>query len=197
MFTSINYVGVEKTARARSVPRLLVIATLLVVASAAGLDDYRLTRAFPTHVATGRSPGCSKAERCCSSPSPATPASPHSARKSPIPAHDPARHPDRVWRSPLLIYGIVIAAALIALGPDGLARSSAPLVSTVEAAGFDALAPVVRIGAAVASLSVLLSLLAGVSRTMFAMARERDLPRGSTPSTRAIASRTTPRSSAG
>ena len=37
--------------------------------------------------------------------------------------------------------------------------------------------PVVRVGAAVASLGVLLSLLAGVSRTTFAMAAERDLPR--------------------
>jgi APA family basic amino acid/polyamine antiporter len=35
---------------------------------------------------------------------------------------------------------------------------------------------VVRIGAAVASLGVLLSLIVGVSRTMFAMAAERDLP---------------------
>lgn len=38
------------------------------------------------------------------------------------------------------------------------------------------LAPVVRAGAAVASLGVVLSLLAGVSRTVFAMARDRELP---------------------
>ncbi len=38
------------------------------------------------------------------------------------------------------------------------------------------LAPAVRVGGAVASLGVLLSLLAGVGRTALAMARERDLP---------------------
>ena len=52
----------------------------------------------------------------------------------------------------------------------------APIADTVESGRLHALTPVVRIGAAVASLSVLLSLLAGVSRTTFAMARERDLP---------------------
>jgi APA family basic amino acid/polyamine antiporter len=36
--------------------------------------------------------------------------------------------------------------------------------------------PVVRVGAAVASLGVLLSLLAGVSRTIYSMARRRELP---------------------
>src|SRR4030095_10473337 len=36
--------------------------------------------------------------------------------------------------------------------------------------------PAVRIGAAVASLGVLLSLIAGVSRTLFAMSAQRDLP---------------------
>ena len=39
------------------------------------------------------------------------------------------------------------------------------------------MAPVVQVGAAVASLGVLLSLLAGVSRTIFAMAGNADLPR--------------------
>jgi APA family basic amino acid/polyamine antiporter len=41
-----------------------------------------------------------------------------------------------------------------------------------------AVVPVVRVGAALASLGVLLSLLAGVSRTVFAMAAAGDLPRG-------------------
>ena len=76
----------------------------------------------------------------------------------------------------LLVYALVIGAALIALGPDGLAASAAPVADTVAAGHLDALTPVVRVGAALASLSVLLSLLAGVSRTTLAMARERDLP---------------------
>jgi len=57
-----------------------------------------------------------------------------------------------------------------------LAQAPAPLVAAIEAGRWAALSPVVRVGAAVASLGVLLSLLAGVSRTAFAMASKRDLP---------------------
>jgi APA family basic amino acid/polyamine antiporter len=46
----------------------------------------------------------------------------------------------------------------------------------VRAGSQHALAPAVQVGAAVASLGVLLSLLAGVSRTVFAMAANRHLP---------------------
>jgi APA family basic amino acid/polyamine antiporter len=49
-------------------------------------------------------------------------------------------------------------------------------VTVVEEGALTWAAPIVRVGAAVASLGVLLSLLAGVGRTTFAMASERDLP---------------------
>jgi APA family basic amino acid/polyamine antiporter len=65
---------------------------------------------------------------------------------------------------------------LLAAGPEGLARASAPLVAAVAAAGADGVAPVVRIGAALAALGALLALLAGIGRTGLAMARHRDLP---------------------
>ena len=65
----------------------------------------------------------------------------------------------------------------MAVGPDTLAATAAPLTAVVEAGTLAWAVPVVRIGAAVASLGVLLSLLVGVSRTTFAMAGERDLPR--------------------
>jgi APA family basic amino acid/polyamine antiporter len=78
----------------------------------------------------------------------------------------------------LLLYAAVGVSALLALGPERLAASAAPLADAVEAAGAGGLEPVVRAGAAVAALGVLLSLLAGVSRTTFAMAAERDLPHG-------------------
>jgi basic amino acid/polyamine antiporter, APA family len=74
------------------------------------------------------------------------------------------------------LYGIVAATALASIGPGALAASRAPLVSVVSASGFGSFAPVVRVGAAVASLGVLLSLLAGVSRTILAMARDRAVP---------------------
>lgn len=76
----------------------------------------------------------------------------------------------------LAVYAAVAFAALLALGPDRLAASTAPLADAARAGSLDWLAPAVRVGATVASLGVLLSLLAGVSRTALAMARDRDLP---------------------
>ncbi|MEV0900536.1 APC family permease [Actinoplanes sp. NPDC049802] len=74
------------------------------------------------------------------------------------------------------VYVIVGVAALLAAGPERLAASTAPLTTAVEAAGAGFLSPVVRIGAALASLGALLALIAGIGRTGLAMARERDLP---------------------
>jgi APA family basic amino acid/polyamine antiporter len=76
----------------------------------------------------------------------------------------------------LVVYATVATTALLAVGPEALAASTAPLVTVVEAGALTWAAPIVRVGAAVASLGVLLSLLAGVGRTTFAMASERDLP---------------------
>nr|SBP00158.1 putative amino acid transporter [Nonomuraea gerenzanensis] len=76
----------------------------------------------------------------------------------------------------LAVYALVAVAALRTLRPELLAASAAPLADLVREAGFGGLAPVVRAGAAVAALGALLALLLGVSRTVLAMARERDLP---------------------
>ena len=75
----------------------------------------------------------------------------------------------------LAVYVTVAVSALVAVGPDALAASEAPLAAAV--AGQPWLVGVVRVGGAVATLGVLLSLLAGVSRTGFAMARNGELPR--------------------
>ena len=74
----------------------------------------------------------------------------------------------------LAVYAAVAVTALLAVGAPALASSAAPLVTVVGDTG---LAPVVRAGGAVAALGVLLSLLVGVSRTTWAMARAGDLPR--------------------
>jgi len=74
------------------------------------------------------------------------------------------------------IYAVVAVAALLAAPPSLLASTQAPLRAVVRAGSLDGWAPVVQVGAAVASLGVLLSLLAGVSRTVFAMAANRHLP---------------------
>lgn len=76
----------------------------------------------------------------------------------------------------IVIYVIVGVAALMAAGPDQLAAATAPLTEAVQAAGAGGLAPVVRIGGALASLGALLALVAGIGRTSLAMARNHDLP---------------------
>ncbi|MFF4652056.1 APC family permease [Streptomyces sp. NPDC001380] len=76
----------------------------------------------------------------------------------------------------LAAYAAVAAALLAVLGPERLAASAAPLADAVRAAGAPALAPAVRAGAALAALGSLLALVLGVSRTVLAMARDRNLP---------------------
>ncbi|MFI1967488.1 APC family permease [Streptomyces pathocidini] len=77
----------------------------------------------------------------------------------------------------LVVYAAVAAAVLGVLGPERLAETTAPLAEAVRAAGVPQLAPVVRVGAAVAALGSLLALILGVSRTTLAMARDGHLPR--------------------
>jgi APA family basic amino acid/polyamine antiporter len=95
--------------------------------------------------------------------------------------HDPER---TIPRAIPLALGIVVAlylvvaiAALSAVGPDALAASSKPLATAVDAVGAAWALPVVRAGAAVASLGALLALIAGIGRTALAMARNGDAPR--------------------
>jgi APA family basic amino acid/polyamine antiporter len=77
----------------------------------------------------------------------------------------------------VVVYAVVLTTALVAVGPEALASAPAPLVAAVEAGPLAGLAPLVRAGAAVATAGVLLSLLAGVSRTALSMARRGELPR--------------------
>lgn len=76
----------------------------------------------------------------------------------------------------LALYAVVAITALAGAGVAALAASDTPLALAVEQGRWHALAPVVRAGAALASLGVLLSLIAGIGRTMFAMAANGDLP---------------------
>ncbi|MEV5508659.1 APC family permease [Streptomyces orinoci] len=76
----------------------------------------------------------------------------------------------------LAVYALVAIAVLAVLGPQRLADAVTPLSEAVRTAGAGRLAPVVRVGAAVAALGSLLALILGVSRTTLAMARDRHLP---------------------
>lgn len=75
------------------------------------------------------------------------------------------------------LYLAVGVVALAAVGPTALAASTQPLATAVRGVGVAWAVPVVRVGAAVASLGALLALVAGVGRTGLAMARNGDLPR--------------------
>jgi APA family basic amino acid/polyamine antiporter len=77
----------------------------------------------------------------------------------------------------LFVYVIVAGSALAGVGAPALAGSTAPLRTAVEAGELAQLGPAARIGAAIASLGALLSLLVGISRTGFAMASKGDFPR--------------------
>lgn len=76
----------------------------------------------------------------------------------------------------LVVYLLVAVVVMLVLGADA-AATPAPLAAVVDAAGWSALAPVVRVAAAAASLGALLALLTGIGRTSLAMAREFDLPK--------------------
>ncbi|KQX69953.1 APC family permease [Angustibacter sp. Root456] len=92
------------------------------------------------------------------------------------------RRPEQLGRAIVIALAVVVllylavGLALVAVLGRDLPSSATPVASAVDALGAAWAVPVVRIGAAAASLGALLALLAGVGRTTLAMARERDLP---------------------
>lgn len=93
---------------------------------------------------------------------------------------DPARTIPRAITIALAItvvlYAFVGVVLLGSLDARHLAESQSPLADALTAIGSPALAPIMRVGAAVASFGALLGLIAGVGRTTLAMARGGDLP---------------------
>jgi APA family basic amino acid/polyamine antiporter len=75
------------------------------------------------------------------------------------------------------VYALLAVAVLAVLGPDRVAATPAPPAAAVARTGWTWLEPAVRAGAALAATGSLLALILGVSRTTFAMARDRHLPR--------------------
>ena len=76
-----------------------------------------------------------------------------------------------------VVYLISLVGALVAVGPEVLANSAAPLETAARSAIGNNTAGSVQLIAVIAVLGVLLSLLAGVSRTAFAMADDGELPK--------------------
>jgi basic amino acid/polyamine antiporter, APA family len=75
----------------------------------------------------------------------------------------------------LAVYTVVGVTALATVDSSALASTDAPLRLVADAGGIG-VGRLVRIGAGIAALSVLLNLIPGVSRTALAMARRRELP---------------------
>jgi basic amino acid/polyamine antiporter, APA family len=77
----------------------------------------------------------------------------------------------------LLVYTAIGSACLLVLGPAALASSSSPVADLfVEGGANGGMDVAIRVIAGVACLGSLLGILAGLSRTGLAMAREHDLP---------------------
>ena len=183
VLTGANLRGISRTAR---LARVLVAASLVALARGRRRDRAG-GHAIASHIGglssrTAASTACSSRPGCCSSPSPATRGSRRSARRCATPRDDPARDPARARHHGRRCTSSSGSSALAAAGPAALAASHAPLATAVDAAGAAWAVPVVRVGAAVASLGSLLALIAGVGRTTLAMARERRPARAGSPS---------------
>ncbi|WP_412540270.1 amino acid permease [Longispora sp. K20-0274] len=171
--TALNWRGVHKSALATRVIVAVVLAVLaaVVVAGLSGPTRFDLAPTGPFHLS-----GVLQAAGLLFF------AFAGYARIATLgeEVRDPARTIPRAigvaLGGTLVVYALVAATALTVLGPDRLAAETAPLAATVTAAGAGWLVPVVRVGAAVAALGSLLALILGVSRTTFAMARDRHLP---------------------
>ena len=171
--TAVNYRGIGKSALATRVIVAVVLAVLAGVVAAVMISG----RADPARVTlTGGSPtGVLQAAGLLFF------AFAGYARIATLgeEVRDPARTIPRAIGIALTmtfaVYAVLAVTLMAILGP-GLATATAPLADAVRAAGAGGLEPVVRIGAAVAALGSLLSLILGVSSTGLAMARDGHLP---------------------
>lgn len=174
--TAINYVGIQKSAWViRLLVAVVLVVLLSVVVAVAASPDVDAARLDPTSglSATGLLEAAGLWFFAFAG----------YARIATL--GEEVRDPVRTISSAITIalavvvaiYALVAVAALAVMGADTLSDSHAPLVDVVRAAGRPALVPVVTIGAALAALGALLTLILGVSRTTLAMARDGHLPR--------------------
>jgi len=176
VMTLVNYLGVKKTAFATKVLVAIVLASLFVVVSASlggGAADPSRLRGWTER---GGVPGILQAAGMMFF---AFAGYARIATLGEEMIEPRTTIPKAIVISlalTLLIYLLVILTAVLCVDIRELAASKAPLALAVESGRFAFLSPAVRVGACFASLGVLLSLLAGVSRTLFAMAANGDLP---------------------
>jgi basic amino acid/polyamine antiporter, APA family len=78
----------------------------------------------------------------------------------------------------LAVYFLVGLSLMSVLGSDQIAATASPVRTMLEAGPLIWATPILQAGVAVAAAGVLLNLVPGISRTVLAMARHGDLPRG-------------------
>lgn len=171
----VNYVGVRKTATLTRVIVTIVLATLALLVAGTIVGGSATTDHF-NHPGVGGVTGILRSAGLLFF---AFAGYAHIAtlgEEVEDPAHTIPKAIPRALGITLAVYATVALSALATAGPDALARSHAPLATVARAAGIDGLVAVVRVGGTIAAVGVLLSLIAGVSRTTFAMAADRELP---------------------
>jgi APA family basic amino acid/polyamine antiporter len=172
--TAVNYVGIEKTALlTRAIVAAVLVALAVVVFAALYGGDPQPRRLLPAQVDLY---GILQAGGLWFF------AFAGFARLATLGEEvvDPARTLPRAiplaLGLTLVAYAVVAVSVLLVVDIGALAGAAAPLALAVESGALPGWTPVVRIGATIAALGVLLSLIVGVSRTVFAMAANRDLP---------------------
>ena len=175
ILTSINYVGVQKSAAMARVLAIAVVIFLLV-------SDYSLVAYFPNPAGLPEE-----------SPPPTFLgvlqgagflffAFAGYARVATL--GEEVKNPERtipraVTLSLIVTFGLYLEIAvtlIVTLGIPMLSNSDSPLLDAITLLHNPALTTIVKAGAVMAALGSLLSLLLGVSRTTFAMARDGNLP---------------------
>ncbi|WP_166355844.1 APC family permease [Phytoactinopolyspora limicola] len=177
LLTAINLAGVQKTVRTARVILIGVVAVLVVVAvtGLAGAENEPLVTTTPLDAVTPLGVLGSAAVLFY--------AFAGYARITVLgeEVRDPARSIPRAvtigLALVLVLYFAIGAVVLAVLGAEGTAATEQPLRAVADTVDAGWLVPVVTAAAGVAALGALLSLLAGVGRTSFAMAAEGDLPR--------------------
>jgi APA family basic amino acid/polyamine antiporter len=175
VLTSINYAGIRKTALATKLIVIFVVGALLVLVIAMFAGSPQLERLTTTTGDAGWL-GVLQAAGFWFF------AFAGYARIATLgeEVKEPERTIPRAIPLALVIvvalYGAVAVSALLTVPLVMLASSSTPLTTAIRSTTWDFLMPVVDVAAAVATLGVLLSLLAGVARTVFEMGSNKDLP---------------------
>jgi len=175
VFTSINYLGVERTARTISVLVPFVMGVLLLVVvggfTSDAFDPNSLWDSSPSGVTGILQAGALIFFAFAGYARIGT-----LGEEVKVPERTIPRAMILAVSIALVLYTLVAIAALGTLGSDRLASSVSPLADVTEMAGWRWAGVIVRFAAVVAASGALLTLLAGISRTVFAMAQNRDFP---------------------